>query len=258
MKLNKLTGSVYFASSVMFIAAIVSLVIAFITNRGDMTTAVLIIVGFMLIVTGLFILLTAERAPLPAFLTELMPVQATENIAVMLGDLGVTSNTVHRYLKKSEEVIQINPITGGRIPEVSADNTFVIEKNWSGAVYPAVSSTLLRKLKNEDNLKVPLNNTDMLSTCLNEVVCDYLAIAKKVTLSKNNQSISLLLSGFSMSRMCQTMQKASPKCCTMVGCPLCSLLAAIIAESEDCDVMSDNAAVEKDRLILAFSLHKRD
>lgn len=51
------------------------------------------------------------------------------------------------------------------------------------------------------------------------------------------------------------MQEVSPKCCTMVGCPICSLAAAILAEGEEMDVLSDSAVLEKDTLTLSFSLY---
>lgn len=71
----------YLASGILFAASVAVFIITALTNRGDMTSAVLVLCGFMLLVTGVFILLTAERAPLPAFLTELMPVQGSINLA---------------------------------------------------------------------------------------------------------------------------------------------------------------------------------
>ncbi len=256
MKSNKSSffSSVYFASGSMFVCAAAVFVIAGLTNRGDMTTAVLVICGFMLLVTGIFILLTAERPPLPAFVTECMPIQGTINLARMFADLGVTSNTLHRYVQKTGEVMQINPVSGGPIPSLQRDATFSTIGNWHGVSYPAIASPLLRKLKTEDHLVVPADNPEMLSTCLNEVFADYLAIAQKVTMTKNDRAVVVVLDGFSPVKLCLAMQAESPKCCTMVGCPVCSLAACLIAESERMDVMSESCVLENHTLTLVFSL----
>lgn len=245
----------YLASGILFAASVAVFIITALTNRGDMTSAVLVLCGFMLLVTGVFILLTAERAPLPAFLTELMPVQGSINLARAFADLGVTSNTIHRCRKETGDVIQINPVTGGRIPELPEDTTFVTVGEWNGVAYPAVCTPLLQKLKKEDHLVIPKHNFEMLGTCLSEVFADYLAVAAKVSAVRNDKSVVITFEHFSPAALCRTMQEVSPKCCTMVGCPLCSLAAAILAEGEEMDVLSDSAVLEKDTLTLSFSLY---
>ena len=72
---------------------------------------------------------------------------------------------------------------------------------------------------------------------------------------KNDKSIVVTLNKFSPVSLCQAMQDISPKCCTMVGCPICSLVASIIAESEDMDVLSDSAELSGTTLTLVFSLY---
>lgn len=253
--MNVTKNKTYLASGILFASAIIVFIITALTNRGDMTSAVLVLCGFMLLVTGVFILITAERTPMPAFLTELMPVQGTVNLARAFADLGVTSSTLHRFLKETGEVIQINPVTGGQIPKLPADTTFVTVGDWNGISYPAVATPLLLKLKKEDHLTVPQNNFEMLSSCLSEVFADYLAVAGKVSAVKNDKSIVVTFEQFSPVALCKTMQEVSPKCCTMIGCPLCSLAASIIAESEGLDVLSDSAVLEKDTLTLSFSLY---
>lgn len=256
MNKNKFSflSSVYFASGVMFAAAVIVFIVAALTNRGDMTSAVLVLCGFMLLVTGIFILITAERPPMPAFLTELLPVQGSVNLARTLADLGVTSNTLHRFIEETGEVMQINPVTGGKIPDLSTDTTFSVVGDWHGVSYPAAAMPLLRRLKSVDHLAVPQNNFDMLSTCLSEVYADYLAIAKKVTVTKNDRSVIVVLDGFAPVNLCRAMQTESPKCCTMTGCPVCSLAASIIAESERADVLSDSVDLDGHTLTLVFSL----
>ena len=253
--MNVFKNTTHLASGILFAASIVVFLITALTNRGDMTSAVLVLCGFMLLVTGVFILITSERTPMPAFLTELMPVQGTVNLARAFADLGVTSSTLHRYLPESGNVIQINPVTGGKIPNLPEDTTFITIGEWNGISYPAISSPLLMKLKKDDHLSVPKNNFEMLSTCLSEVFSDYLAVAEKVSVVKNDKSIVITLDKFSPVSLCQAIQEISPKCCTMVGCPICSLAASIIAESEEMDVLSDSAELSGTTLTLVFSLY---
>lgn len=257
MKINKIKNNkTYLASGILFVVAILVFVITALTNRGDMTSAVLVLCGFMLLVTAVFILITAERAPLPASLSELLPMQGTVNLARAFADLGVTSDTIHRFNPETKEVMQINPVTGGQIPELTSDTTFVTVGDWNGISYPALAMPLLRKLKSVDHLSVPENNTDMLETCLREVFTDYLSIAEKLTLAKNDKSIVVTLEKFQPISLCKSMKEVSSKCCTMVSCPMCSLVASIIAESERQDVLFDSSVVEGTTLTLVFSLYQ--
>ena len=250
-------GSPYFAPAVLFAAAVLTLLVAAVTNRGDMTSAVLVLVGFMLLITGVFLLTTLQRDPLPVTLTELLPVQGTVNMTMLLADLGVTSNTLYRYLPETKSAVQINPVTGGAIPDLPESVVFVTAGDWNGVQYPAVAAALLHRLKQTDHLTVPIHDPEMLATCLREVLTDTLEVAGQVTTTRTETAVTVVLEKFSLPRTCRTLHAVSIKCCTMVGCPVCSLIGSLIAESEACDVMADSVVLENDELTAVFSLHPR-
>ena len=129
MKLKaSLISSVYFAPAVLFLAAVLTFTVYIFTNRADMTSALLLLAGFMLFITGILLLTLADRRPLPVKLTEMLPVAGSLDLATVFADLGVTSSTIHRHLP-SDECIQINPVTGGSIPVILTDLTFVSTEN---------------------------------------------------------------------------------------------------------------------------------
>jgi len=254
MKLKpSLITSVYFAPTVLFLAAILTFTAYIFTNRSDMTSALLLLAGFMLLITGILLLTLADRRPLPVKLTETLPVAATQNIAAILADLGITSNTIHRLLP-SGEYVQINPVTGGQVPALPPDVTFVSTCDWNGVQYRAMGSTILHQLKSGDNLVIPTGSIAQLGTCISEVMNDTLSLAEKVTVATTDKSVIITLDGFAMKKTCLALQAESPKCCTMVGCPVCSLMAAIITEGAGRDVESTSAVLNGSTLTVSFAL----
>lgn len=245
--------SAYFAPIVLFLAAVLTFTAYIFTNRGDMTSAFLLLAGFMLLITGVLMLTLADRRPLPVKLTEMLPVTPTLNLATILADLGVTSNSVYRTLPSGEHV-QVNPVTGGTIPEMPKDMTFVSVNDWYGIQYRATGEALLSQLKSEDKLVVPTGSISQLGTCISEVLNDTLSLAEKVTTETTDKSVIITLEEFTMKKTCLSLQSASPKCCTMVGCPVCSLMGAILAEGSNRDVESTSAVLEGSTLTVSFAL----
>jgi hypothetical protein len=253
---NSMLASVYFAPIILFIAAILTFTVYVFTNRSDMTSALLLLIGFMLLITGILLLTLADKTPLPAKLTELLPIAGSLNLATLLADLGVTSNTIHRHLTDGD-YIQINPVSGGLIPELPAGMTFITTEDWEGVQYHSLAEPLMRQLKSADKLQVPTDNQELLATCIAEVMKDTLSLAEKVTVDRNDKSVIVTLDGFSLKKTCTYLQGESPKCCTMVGCPVCSLMGAILAEGERCDVQSDSALRNGSTLTVSYSLMKQ-
>lgn len=254
MKLNaSFISSVYFAPAVLFLGAILTFTAYIFTNRSDMTSALLLLAGFMLFITGILLLTLADRRPLPVKLTEMLPVAGSLDLAAVFADLGVTSNTIHRYLP-SDECIQINPVTGGKIPEFQTDQTFVSTDNWNGVQYRALGGPLLSHLKQVDNLVIPTESIDRIGTCIAEVMSDTLSLAEKVTAKTTDTSVVISLEGFALKKTCEALQAQSPKCCTMIGCPVCSLMACILAEGAGRDVESTSAVLEGSALTVSFGL----
>lgn len=250
-------NSAYFAPAVLFIAAIITLGIAAVTNRGDMTSAILVLVGFMLLITGVFLLTMIQKEPLPRELSEMLPVAGTINQATFLAELGVTSNTLHRYLPEKKMYVQINPVTGGVIPELSENLVFVSYGDWNGVQYSAIAEPLLKQLKTKDHLNVPSENFEMLSTCLREVFCDTLSLAEKISVARSEHSVTVTFENFAMQGACKYIHEVSVKCCTMVGCPVCSLGGCILSEGERCDVMTDSVSLAGGDLTVVYSLFPR-
>lgn len=246
-------SSVYFAPSVLFLAAVLTFTAYIFTNRGDMTSALLLLAGFMLFITGILLLTLAGRRPLPVKFTEMLPVAGSLDLASVFADLGVTSSTIHRFLPP-DECIQINPVTGGQIPEILTDLTFVSTDNWNGVQYRALGSPLLSHLKQEDNLVVPSDGISGIKTCIAEVMSDTLSLAEKVTVEAADTSVVVTLEAFAMKKTCAALQAQSPKCCTMIGCPVCSLMASLLAEGSGRDVESISAVLDGSRLTVSFGL----
>lgn len=250
-KIRTALKSSYFPSIVLFIAAAIAFVTVIFTNRGDMSSGVLILCGFITLITGVFLISGVERQPYPAFETELMPATSTITFSSVLAELGVSSDTIHRFDKAAGNVLQINPISAGAIPkELPKGVHFITSEKWNGVAYPAVSSALYTQLKEKDKLRVSSDNIDI---CISEVFCDHIAAAKKAECTITNESAVIIFEDFSMINLCRKIHAESVKCCTMTGCPICSLVASILTEGTGRDVVSSSVRLEKDTLTLVFT-----
>jgi hypothetical protein len=68
-----------------------------------------------------------------------------------------------------------------------------------------------------------------LLACITEVCDDLLEVADETRAVRDGDNIVVTLAGYRLMPGCRAVRAASPKCCTMVGCPVCSLIASIAA-----------------------------
>ena len=67
-------------------------------------------------------------------------------------------------------------------------------------------------------------------------------------------NIVVTLSGYRLISGCRAVRAASPKCCTMIGCPVCSLLAAIAALGTGMPTKLEHISVDEKRGVVRVIL----
>ena len=91
MKLH-LPGKYFIAGLLLLATAAVLITIAFVTNRGDITSAAVVIAGMICAVTGIFILTFSGGEPIDPRLVGILPAQDLINVCRIASDLGITGN----------------------------------------------------------------------------------------------------------------------------------------------------------------------
>lgn len=237
----------YLGGLLLLVAAAILLAIAALTGRGDLTTATLILAGAACFIAGVFFLALYKGEPLDPNLVALLPAQGTVSIATLCADLGVQGDA--RFIPTGDSVIEVIPVAESLPEELGADYSFITTDNGCAIKITPTCAPLLSHLQRKHALEIPGEEEGLLA-CITEVCDDLLEIAEKTETIKDGENVVVTLSGYRLAPGCLTVRAASPKCCTMVACPVCSLLAVIVALGTGAPTKIEHATVDEKRGIL--------
>jgi hypothetical protein len=218
-----LEGSV--GGAVLIGAAALLLLVVALTDRGDMTSATLVLVGIGCFVGGLFILTQYRGVSVPSWIAGIAPADPVIDLTRMCADLGLQGDA-HLFPHRGT-IVQIVPV--GDLPPSAVppdDFSFIGGDYGGGVLLVPPGRQLYDRLVSEYKLVVP-PETEGLCTAIREAGEEVLDIAEKVEAVPDGDLIVVKLSGYRLFDGCTAIRKASPKCCTMIGCPTCSLFACM-------------------------------
>jgi hypothetical protein len=221
----------YKAALALVILAGVLVVTAILTNRGDFTSAALVIAGLACFLTGIFFVTLSGSDPLDLGYLSLLPVQGSITIARICGDLGIQGNA--------------HFIPGGRdgrdhpmllVPAADYAGTplltepFVAGHDMAGILVEPASAPLFRLLRTKQHLAIPRDRAAM-HNLIRELGVDVLDVAERTSSSDESGVITVSMENYRLIDGCRAMVLESPKCCITSPCPVCSLFATVCAES---------------------------
>jgi len=246
-----MTNNPYRGAFLLIVAAAGLLALAAATGRGDITTATLVLAGAGCFIAGVFLLTLNKGEPLDPGLFALLPVQGTITIATLCADLGVQGDAW--FVPDDGTVVEVIPVAE-TLPEDLGDDYSYLTVEGGCAVRIAPTCTpLLARLKEKHALEVPTEDEGLLA-CIVEVCDDLLEVAGKTEAVRDGENIVVTLTGYRLLPGCRAVRAASPKCCTMVGCPVCSLLAAIVALGKNVPTTIEHVSVDEKRGVLRVIL----
>jgi len=245
------SSSPYRGAFLLILAAAGLLTVAAVTGRGDITTATVVLAGTGCFIAGVFLLTLHKGEPLDPAIAALLPAQGTIGIATLCADLGVQGNAW--FVPDGGTVVEVIPVAS-TLPAATGDDYSYITGDEGCAVrlVPACAP-LLAHLRTKHALEVP-EEDDALLACITEVCDDLLEVAGKTEAAKDGANIVVTLADYRLLPGCRAVRAASPKCCTMVGCPVCSLLAAIAALGLRVPVTIEHTGVDEKRKTLRVIL----
>ncbi|KAF5073477.1 MAG: hypothetical protein KO254_00370 [Methanoculleus marisnigri] len=246
-----IVNSPYRAAFLLIVAAAALLALATGTGRGDLTTATLVLAGTGCFIAGVFLLALHKGEPLDPEITALLPVQGTIGIATLCADLGVQGDAW--FVPEGEAVIEIVPVATSLPAAADDDYSYITGEGGCAVRLVPTCAPLLARLREKHALEIPKEEEDLLA-CITEVCDDLLEIAGKTGAVKDGANIVVTLAGYRLVPGCRAVRAASPKCCTMVGCPVCSLLASIAALGTGAPTKIEHAAVDENRGVLRVIL----
>jgi hypothetical protein len=232
----------HLAGGVLIVTAAILLVIVTFTNRGDLTSATIVLAGTSCFIAGIFVLTLSKGEPLDTGMVALLPVGGTIAVSRMCADLGVQGDAW--FVPVNGSVREIVPVTDALPDRLPDDATYITGEGGSGVSLPPAGLPLLVHLEQSSGLRLPPDEQALLAS-IAEVCTDVLEVADGVETSHEGDAVIVSLQGYRLIAGCEPVRKESPKCCTMHPCPVCSLVACMYAKGTGQPVMISRVIVEK-------------
>jgi hypothetical protein len=229
----RLPGKYFLAGLLLVATAAVLITVALLTNRGDITTAAVVIAAMTCAVTGIFVLTFSGGEPVDPRLVGILPAQDLMNICRIQSDLGITGNAcfLPSRITREKRVMLFNPVstyTGGH---VQTQDSFPLSGP-SGMVTVPPCDPLLQDLKKEMTLP-ERTGTEEMTRLLRETVCGIFEFAPGLSATWKETTVTITLHGYRFIDGCQVIAHESPRCCSMHPCAACSLCGVLIAGGMD-------------------------
>ncbi|MGB7788737.1 hypothetical protein [Methanoregula sp.] len=220
----------YQASLVLIIMAGVLITTALLTNRGDFTSAAVVVSGLVCLLTGIFFAALSGSDPLDLRYLSLFPVQGSINFTRACADLGIQGNACIIPAGRDERPVtmQFLPVADYHGIPLSRES-FVTGPDTAGIQMEPSCAPLLRLLREREHLVIP-SDLDALKELIRELGEEVLEVADRVRSTQDGESITVRMEGYRLVGGCRAMTLESPRCCTANPCPVCSLFATVFAE----------------------------
>lgn len=210
--------------------SILILIVTIFTNRGDITSATLVLVAFASFFGGLFVISFHRANPVSRETAALLPIPGTISFARICADLGIQGDARFLPMDPSfpSEVMQFNPVSAYSPVGITSDYSFYIHEHTKGVVSLPAGYFLLRHLKQKCALRMP-DEEEGIFEVIREAGEDILDIADRVGARRSGDDIIVEFTQYHLFSGCMEVWKESPKCCTMAPCPVCSLMGCLLS-----------------------------
>jgi hypothetical protein len=232
--------------------AVLFVSVGILTNRGDLTSATLVLSGVACFVAGLYLFTFTRGEPFDSRIAALLPVQGSIEVCTLCADLGAGGNG---YVLPSPtgSLLHFIPVGEFRSPALSEDRTFLIDGDGGhGITLTPAGQPLLTLLEKEYHLNIPREEAGLLSL-LEEVGQEVFSLAETVTAVRSGENMVVTLNRYRLIDGCRTMQRASPRCCSIYPCPVCSLFSCLLSQGTGKAITLDQAVLEGPNLRLVYS-----
>ncbi|NMB79771.1 MAG: hypothetical protein GYA23_11840 [Methanomicrobiales archaeon] len=220
----------YRAALVLIIMAGILICTAVLTNRGDFTSAALVIAGLICLLVGIFFVTLSTSDPMDLRYLSLLPVQGSINLVRICADLGIQGNACFIAKGRSGRTttMQYLPVAVYRGEPLPAES-FVTATDTAGLLVEPACAPLLSLLTTKEHLAIPSDMT-ALHGLVRELGVEVLEVSPRIRSANERELITVIMDEYRLIDGCRAMTRESPKCCMTNPCPVCSLYATLFAE----------------------------
>ncbi|MDI6877592.1 MAG: hypothetical protein QMC96_12575 [Methanomicrobiales archaeon] len=206
-------------------AASLLLFVALLQDRTDFQRTLLSLYGISGVLGGIFIYTIPRWGAIDLRLANLLPVQGSINLATVYSSLGAQENA--RFTPSSGKhaaPMQVLSLDGGG--EHYAPGA--VGKGGDLLVTP-LGNPILQELRKNYPFIFVSDESGML-WAIKKTCEDILTVADAVETRREGDIVHVQLHGYRLFNTCTLIQQASPRHCTRFPCPICSLVACLLAE----------------------------
>jgi hypothetical protein len=250
-------NSYFYAAVVLVVSSLVMLVLGLLTDRGDMTSSMMIVLSVVLFLSGVvFATFTKDEGVAPGMAAMLYP-DSSVNLSGIFADLRVHGDA--HFIPAEDGFVQFIPVAAFKgYPEGGSDVFRVSGESAGISLRPACSS-LYEALCEDYGFIIPDEMTpDVYSEILGNVFVDHLRVAGKVTAKQAGDDFEVTVEDFMLSDACRKIRGESPKCCTASPCPVCSLFACVLCKGLGKPVVILHTSQEKNGLKVVLGAVNND
>ena len=218
-------------SIVLIAVSIILLIIALISDRGDLTTAILVAVAMVNFLTGIImVVFSGPKGIDPGVASMLCPALIVDRTGILAGlNIYGDAHLIPKCLSGSE-TLQFNPVGEYEGFDYKGSVFATVDEETAGVFSKPSSAAIFNHLESRYGLKIPSAGEGPIAELLSEVLADTLQFCDSVDVSGSGDEIVIELMGFALTPGCNEVRKESPKCCTVSPCPVCSLICTLVAE----------------------------
>lgn len=221
-------------SALLIIAAIILLILALLNDRNDFTTAMLVAVSLVNFLTGIILIsFSAPQGIHPNIAAMLFPSLVIDR-AKISSELGVYGDAcfIPAEMTGEDITMQFNPV--GDFIDFEYDGSYFStgDEETAGIFSKPSSSSLVNYLRDNNGFKAVSaeESPDTLVEILKEVLTGITLLCEDIEVSDNGEDVVIKIKDPAFIRACSEIRKESPKCCTMIPCPVCSLVCSVTAD----------------------------
>ena len=212
--------------------AVFIMAVLIVTNRGDLTSAILILIAFASFLAGLFIFSFSREEQRDQDVAAAMVVPYTITLSRVLADMGV-SGPAHFIPVPGDgtfpaPVMQFNPVATIVPEHISEDFTFITRQDGSGVLTVPSGIPLLTMMEQKHSLTIPTTEPELYEA-IREVNQELLDVADEVTVIRSETGIVMTLRNCQLVCGCIAARSESPRTCLVAPCPICSLVGVMVA-----------------------------
>ena len=229
IKLNK-----YSIAALLFMATAAILVaIALFTSLTEFITAAFVISGMICAMTGIFTFAFSTGEAVDPRIVGLLPVQGCLNLCHTASEFGITGNAhfLPSRVNGKGRVMQVNPFSQYKSSDGSTTESYPQDRLEGRFTIPSCYP-LIQEFRLKNSLAIVGREDDM-SVLLSETLCEILEFAPRVSSVWHDSTVTITLHQYRFISGCQYIAKASPGCCALSPCPVCSLCGVFITEGTD-------------------------